>query len=169
MPGHCGQSQKLRQESPPRRASITSAETLPGAVMLIVFALSRGRENAGTDYGGRGRPGEGDGGALRQIGAEVVFCGVDEAALASLQCHFPTVVTTWAEVEAFFDIATEHWCGAPDVVCANAGTAGPSGAIDGHTEHHRRMNLKPRRSLLVQRGRAADGDGGSQTNSGRHW
>ncbi len=71
-----------------------------------------------------------------ESGAEVAVCDVDEGALVNLQDRFPGVITRRAdvamegEVEAFFDMAIDRWGGTPDVVCANAGTAGPSGAIE---------------------------------------
>jgi NAD(P)-dependent dehydrogenase (short-subunit alcohol dehydrogenase family) len=68
-------------------------------------------------------------------GAQVAICDIDEAALADFSTAHPEAIAVNAsvadqqQVEAFFD-QVETAFGGLDVVCANAGTGGPAGAIE---------------------------------------
>jgi len=73
--------------------------------------------------------------AFLSQGAQVAICDVDDAALADFSAAHPHAiavnasVTDQQQVEAFFD-QVETAFGGLDVVCANAGTGGPAGAIE---------------------------------------
>ncbi|WP_029062713.1 SDR family oxidoreductase [Labrenzia sp. DG1229] len=68
-------------------------------------------------------------------GAQVAICDADPTAVASFQADYPQAVSAVADVTAenemasFLDALETRW-GGVDVVCANAGTGGPAGAIE---------------------------------------
>ncbi len=70
-----------------------------------------------------------------QDGATVAICDADAAAVASFAADHPGCiarvadVTSEAEMDAFLEEVESAW-GGVDVVCANAGTGGPAGAIE---------------------------------------
>lgn len=73
--------------------------------------------------------------AFLSQGAQVAICDVDEAALADFSAAHPDAIAIKAsvaeqqQVDAFFD-KVEAALGGLDVVCANAGTGGPAGAVE---------------------------------------
>ncbi|MET1416036.1 SDR family oxidoreductase [Roseibium sp. HPY-6] len=68
-------------------------------------------------------------------GAEIAICDADAAAVAEFRETHPNVicgiadVTSEADMQAFLGELESRW-GEVDVVCANAGTGGPAGAIE---------------------------------------
>jgi len=68
-------------------------------------------------------------------GDRVAICDADPAAVSAFAEAFPAAVTAVADVTSEEDMAgflsglEDHW-GGVDVVCANAGTGGPAGAIE---------------------------------------
>jgi NAD(P)-dependent dehydrogenase (short-subunit alcohol dehydrogenase family) len=73
--------------------------------------------------------------AFLSQGAQVAICDVDDAALADFSAAHPHAIAVNAsvaeqqQVDDFFD-QVETAFGGLDVVCANAGTGGPAGAIE---------------------------------------
>jgi len=73
--------------------------------------------------------------AFLSQGAQVAICDVDDAALADFSAAHPHAIAVNAsvadqqQVDVFFD-QVETAFGGIDVVCANAGTGGPAGAIE---------------------------------------
>ncbi|NVK31502.1 MAG: SDR family oxidoreductase [Gammaproteobacteria bacterium] len=69
-------------------------------------------------------------------GDHVAICDVDPKALAAISHRYPSWLCEVADVSnetqitAFFEHVEQHWADRIDVVCANAGTAGPAGRID---------------------------------------
>lgn len=74
--------------------------------------------------------------AFLSEGAEVAVCDVDEQGLEKFAQSHPRALTVPADVaneaqmDSFFDRVEERWGEGPDVLCANAGTAGQSGGIE---------------------------------------
>jgi NAD(P)-dependent dehydrogenase (short-subunit alcohol dehydrogenase family) len=72
---------------------------------------------------------------LVEVGAEVVTCDVDQAALDRLRGELPTVpailadVAKETDVDALFELALER-LGGLDILVNNAGIAGPTGSIE---------------------------------------
>ncbi len=68
-------------------------------------------------------------------GDQVAIVDVDKQAIKKLQSDLPDItcfeadVTNESQIQAVFDDLTTRW-NSLDVVCANAGTAGPAGAIE---------------------------------------
>lgn len=69
-------------------------------------------------------------------GGEVAICDIDEAALERFAEAHPRALAVRADVasesdmDAFFDRVESAWAEGPDVLCANAGTSGPTGSVD---------------------------------------
>ncbi len=74
--------------------------------------------------------------AFAASGYAVAVCDIDEPALDAFKKAHPDMLALNAdvsrenEVEGFFDALEAKWGDGPDVLCANAGTAGQHGAID---------------------------------------
>lgn len=68
-------------------------------------------------------------------GAKVAICDMDADALAETTCALPGVISVAADVtrpdqmQVLFDQLDRDW-GGVDMLCANAGTGGPAGAIE---------------------------------------
>ena len=79
-------------------------------------------------------------------GAKVAICDMDAEALAETAGALPGVISVAAnvtqpdEMQVLFDQLDSHW-GGVDMLCANAGTGGPAGAIED-------LSLEDRRACL---------------------
>jgi NAD(P)-dependent dehydrogenase (short-subunit alcohol dehydrogenase family) len=74
--------------------------------------------------------------AFMSDGGEVAICDIDTRALEEFAEAHPRALAVRADVasetdmDAFFDRVESIWRDGPDILCANAGTSGPTGGID---------------------------------------